>query len=198
MSDRSRQDRGEDEQDVTLLLASIDGANAERVYGRLMPIIYDELRRLAAGFMERERADHTLQPTALVNEAFLRLVRQREASWESRGHFFALAATAMRRILVDHARARGRVRRGGDRKRTLLESDVTAAAADDVDLLALDDAMSKLARLDPRKVRIVELRYFVGLDVEQTAAASGLSPATVKREWRTARAWLKKELGDGE
>lgn len=179
--------------EVTRLLARIGDGDDDGVYDRLMPLIYDELRGLAGGFLRHERADHTLQPTALVNEAFIRLAGQRDAGWESKGHFFAIAATAMRRILVDHARARGS--RGGDRKRPLLDSDVTAAEADDVDLVALDEAMTKLGRMDPRKVSVVELRYFVGLDIEQTATALGVSAPTVKREWRLARVWLKREIG---
>ena len=181
--------------EVTRLLGRLGGDDDRAVYDRLLPLIYDELRRLAAGFLDRERPDHTLQPTALVNEAFIRLAGQREADWESKGHFMAIAATAMRRILVDHARAKGSDRRGGGRRALPLDSDVTAVQADDVDLFALDEAMTKLAALDERKVRIVELRFFVGVSVEETAATLGVSTPTVKREWRLAKAWLKREVG---
>jgi RNA polymerase sigma factor (TIGR02999 family) len=184
--------------EVTLLLGRLGGADDPAIYDRLLPLIQDELRHLAAGFLQKERPDHTLQPTALVNEAFLRLADQREVSWESKGHFLAIAATAMRRILVDHARAHRRRSRDGERASALLESDATAAQATTVDLLSLDEAMTRLARLDPRKVKVVELRYFVGMNVEQTAAALGISTPTVKREWRLARVWLKREIaGDG-
>lgn len=190
MTDRDATQR--DSGDVTRLLARMGGGDDAAVYEQLMPLVHRELHELARGFLIRERPDHTLDPTALVNEAFLRLAGQRDAGWESKGHFFAIAATAMRRILVDHARRRRS--RGGERKRPLLDSDVTAADTNDVDLLALDDAMTKLARLDPRKVSVVELRHFLGLDIEQTAAALAISTATVKREWRMARLWLKRDL----
>jgi RNA polymerase sigma factor (TIGR02999 family) len=180
--------------EVTQLLSRLGGSDDPAIYDRLLPLIHEELRRLAAGFLQRERPDHTLQPTALVNEAFLRLANQREVSWESKGHFLAIAATAMRRILVDHARSHRRRSRDSSRARALLESDATAAQATTVDLLALDEAMTRLGRLDPRKVKVVELRYFVGMDVEQTAAALGVSAPTIKREWRLARVWLKREI----
>ena len=181
--------------EVTKLLGRLGGADDRAVYDRLLPLIYDELRGLAAGYLVRERSDHTLQPTALVNEAFIRLAGQRDADWESKGHFMAIAATAMRRILVDHARAKGSDRRGGGRQALPLDSDVTAVQAEDVDVVALDAAMTSLVALDERQVRIVELRFFVGMTVEETAATLGISARTVKREWRLAKAWLKREVG---
>ena len=184
--------------EVTRLLHQLGGSDDRAVYDRLMPLVYRELRRLADSCLARERAGHTLQPTALVNEAFLKLAGQPDRNWKNRGQFLAIAATAMRRILVDHARERNSLRRGGDRKREPLDSEITAAQSDDVDVIALDDAMTKLAEIDPRKVRIVELRYFVGLTLEETATAIELSLASVKREWNTARAWLKREIDRGE
>jgi len=180
--------------EVTRLLAGLGGSSDAALYGRLLPLIHDELRSLAAGMMRGERSDHTMQPTALVNEAFLRLADQRHVSWESRGHFLAIAAVAMRRILVDHARRRNRRSRDAMRARTLLDSDANATEDSDADLIALDEAMQRLAAIDPRKVQVVELRYFVGLSIEQTANALGCSAPTVKRHWRLARAWLKREL----
>jgi len=180
--------------EVTELLARLErGGDSEAALERLMPLVYGELRRLASGYLARERADHTLQPTALVNEAYLRLVGQ-SADFESRGHFLAIAATAMRRVLVNHARDRAREKRGGGARREVLEEDVTAAEARDPDLLALDEALSRFAELDRRKVQVVELRYFAGLSVEESALVLGISPATVKREWQVARAWLRREL----
>ena len=184
--------------EVTRLLHQLGGSDDRAVYDRLMPLVYRELRRLADSCLARERAGHTLQPTALVNEAFLKLAGQPDRGWKNRGQFLAIAATAMRRILVDHARERNSLRRGGDRKREPLDSEITAAQSDDVDVIALDDAMTKLAEIDPRKVRIVELRYFVGLTLEETSTAVELSLASVKREWNTARAWLKREIDRGE
>ncbi len=186
---------GSDHGEVTRLLASLGAEKDDRVYDQLLPLIYQELHGLAAGFLGRERVDHTLQPTALVHEAYLKLSGQRDAGWESRGHFFAIAATAMRRILVDHARGQKR-RRKDERERDVLDSDFTAVQADPLDLLDLDAALEKLARMDPRKVRVVELRYFAGLDVEATAASMGVSTPTVIRDWRMAKLWLKSELDD--
>jgi RNA polymerase sigma factor (TIGR02999 family) len=182
---------------ATELLARLAGAREEddrsALLGRLLPLVYDELRGLAAGYLQHERRDHTLQPTALVNEAYLRLVDQR-ASFESRGHFLAIAATAMRRVLVNHARDRGRLKRGGDAQREALESGHTIMDEPELDLAALDDAMERLAAFDPRKVQVVEMRFFAGLSLEEIAAALGISERTVKREWQIARAWLRREL----
>ena len=165
----------------------------ERAMEALMPLLYDELRAIAEGYLRRERPGHTLQPTALVHEAFLKLVDQREASWQNRAHFIGVAAQAMRRILVDHARRRRAAKRDGGRSITLDEQ-VAIAPAGVVDVEWVDEALQRLARLDERQARIVELRFFGGLNVEETAEALGISPATVKRDWVLAKAWLQREL----
>jgi RNA polymerase sigma factor (TIGR02999 family) len=157
-----------------------------------MPLVYTELRKLAASYLRVERPDHTLQPTALVHEAYLRLVDQRSVNWQNRAHFFGIAAQMMRRILVDHARRRQAAKRDGATYR--LYTSEEEATARDPELLALDEALSGLEALDARQARIVELRFFGGLTVEETAEVAGVSPATVKREWRTARAWLAREI----
>jgi RNA polymerase sigma factor (TIGR02999 family) len=161
----------------------------------LLPLIYDELRRRAAAYLRRERPNHTLQPTALVHEAYLRLIDQRQDNWASRDHFFAIAAQAMRRILVDHARGRHRQKRGGSNEDLPLE-DALLAAADEsnVDLIALDEAMKKLAKLDSQQERIVELRYFGGLSLDEAANALSISRATAARDWQVAKAWLHREM----
>jgi RNA polymerase sigma factor (TIGR02999 family) len=158
-----------------------------------MALVYGELHRVAEAYMRRERRDHTLQPTALVHEAFLRLSEGASVSWTDRSHFFRLAARAMRRILTDHARRVRAAKRGGGGKVPLRESKLRIAALD-LDVLALDEALGRLAELDPRQATIVELRFFGGLTVEETAKALDLSAITVKRDWRSARAWLKSEL----
>jgi RNA polymerase sigma factor (TIGR02999 family) len=164
----------------------------------LVPMVYGELRRQARRCMRAQEPGHTLQTTALVHEAYLRLIGQSHVEWKSRAHFFGVAAKAMRSILVDHARARNAAKRGGAaRPVTLSEASDIEAASDTergVDVLALDEALSRLDELDPRKGRLVELRYFGGLGIEEAAVVLGVSPATVKREWTTARAWLKREL----
>ena len=160
----------------------------------LVALVYEELRRLAHHYMHGERANHTLQTTALVNEAYLRLTDLTRMQWRDRGHFFAMAATLMRRILVDHARDRARDKRGGGVIFTALQ-DEQVAAPPTVDALALDAALDRLAAIDPLHARIVELRYFAGLTIEETSEALGISPATVKREWTWARAWLHRQLG---
>lgn len=161
---------------------------------RLVPLVYGELRRLAASFLARERPDHTLQPTAVVHEAYLRLVDQRSVSVQDRSHFLAIAARVMRQILVDHARSRNAAKRGGGRP-TLALDDTVLSGERDAELVALDQALSSLGALDERQSRIVELRFFGGLSIEETANAVGVSPATVKREWESARAWLRREMG---
>ena len=164
---------------------------------RLLPLIYDELRRIAARKMAEERADHTLQATALVNEAYLKLVGDREVRFENRAHFFAQAAEAMRRLLVDHARRKGRVRHGGDRQRVTLGAIDPIPSDDPEEILALDEALRRLEEQDARVGQVVKLRFFAGLDIEETAAALGISARTVKREWTFARAWLFRAL-DGD
>ncbi|MGE0813710.1 MAG: ECF-type sigma factor [Vicinamibacterales bacterium] len=177
------------------LLRRAAGGDADAA-SRLMPLVYDELRRLAAGYLRRERRGQTLQPTALVHEAYVRLVRPSGQAWQGRTHFLAIAAVSMRQILVDRARRRHAAKRGGDAVRLTLDEAMLPADSRgaEVDLLALDRALDALAALDPAQARIVELRYFGGLTVEETADAVGLSPATVKRHWALARAFLKRTL----
>ncbi len=161
---------------------------------RLMPLVYDQLRRLAQSYLNNERQDHTLQATALVHEVYLRLAGKRRPRWRDREHFFAVAALIMRRILVDRARRRGRLRHGGDSVRVTLAPDLAWVDPGAVDLLALDQALSRLAVLDARRARLVELRFYAGLTLEETAEALSVGTATVVREWRLARAWLNREL----
>jgi RNA polymerase sigma factor (TIGR02999 family) len=164
-----------------------------------MPSVYDELRRVAASYFRSKPAAETLQPTALVHEAYLKLASRTSAEYESRAHFTAVAATAMRHILVDHARGRGRAKRGGGIKAiTLNEALIAAAETEDVDVLRLDDALTKLAELDPRRSRVVELRFFGGLNIEETATVLGVARSTVTEDWRLARAWLACELRQGD
>jgi len=160
----------------------------------LMPLVYDELRRIAAGYISRERPGQTLQATALVNEAFVRLASERPRSFANRQHFVAIAALSMRQILVQRARARKAAKRGGAPERVTLDERLVSAEPPGVDVLALDEALTRLATLDPEQARIVELRYFGGLTVEETADTVGVSPATVKRQWAMARAWLKRAV----
>jgi RNA polymerase sigma factor (TIGR02999 family) len=163
---------------------------------KLTPLVYEELRGIAAGYMRDERPGHTLQATALVHEAYVRLIGQKRVSWQNRAHFFGIAAQLMRRILIDHARRRQAAKRGvGGALRLTAGVDVAGAPEQDFDLLAIDGALSRLERLDAAQARIVELRFFGGLTVEETAEVAGVSTATVKREWRTARAWLRHEVG---
>ena len=161
-----------------------------------MPLVYGELRRLAANRLRNERPDHTLQPTALVHEAYVRLVDQRQVRWQSRAHFYAIAAHIMRRILVDRARARGAGKRGAGWQRVTLTGDKTPTTSRNVDVVALDETLQRLAELDPQQERIVELRYFGGLTIEEAAEVMNISPATLKREWAIARAWLRAELSN--
>jgi RNA polymerase sigma-70 factor (ECF subfamily) len=180
--------------DVTQLLQQWSNGQ-EQALDRLLPQIHDELRKLAASYLRRERPDHTLQPTALVNEAFLKLVDQRAAKWQNRAHFFGIAAQAMRRILVDHARAHAADKRGGAMRKVPLDEAILIGPVVDVDLLALDEALTRLAVMDPQQSRIVELRFFGGLTMEETAEVMHISQATIGREWRMAKAWLSAELG---
>ena len=167
----------------------------EQALDRLVPQIHRELRKLAAGYLRKERSDHTLQPTALVNEAFLKLIDQRAVRWQNRAHFFGIAAQAMRRILVDHARAHAASKRGDGAQRVPLDDVELAGGTVDIDLLALDEALTRLAAIDPQQSRVVELRFFGGLTMEETAEVMRISPATVGREWRMAKAWLFAEMG---
>ena len=171
----------------------------DRPESHLLPIVYDELRRIAARYVGRERAGQTLQATALVNEAFLQLSAERTRQFQNRSHFVAIAALSMRQILVQRARARNAAKRGGGVERVTFDERALSAPAptggtDAMDLVALDDALSRLATLDPEQARIVELRYFGGLTIDETAETVGVSPATVKRQWTMARAWLKLQL----
>jgi RNA polymerase sigma factor (TIGR02999 family) len=160
---------------------------------KLVPLVYDDLKRRAARYLRRERREHTLRPTALVHETYLRLVGQDRVAWKSRAQFFGVAAQVMRRILVDHARERGAAKRAGGWCRVSLDEDIGAPPRD-VDLVELEDALQDLSALDPEKVRMVELRFFAGLNIDETAEVLGVSPSTVTREWRMARAWLHRRL----
>jgi RNA polymerase sigma factor (TIGR02999 family) len=180
--------------DVTRLLAEWAGGD-EGALERLMPLVYQELRRIADRALGRERQGHTLQATALVHEAYLRLVQQHSAQFQNRAHFFAIASQVVRRILVDHARRRASIKRGAGEAPVILDMDV-ADDAPSVDALALDVALERLASLDPQQARIVEMRFFGGLTVEETADVLKISPRTVKREWSMARAWLRRALSE--
>lgn len=171
------------------------GAGSQAAFDELFPLVYAELRRIAAREMRHERPGRTLQTTALVHEAYLRLLKDASLSFENRSHFLGIAARAMREILIEHARARSARKRGGGAVRITLDDLTAPVPSPPVDVIALDEALARLARLDQRHARVVELRYFGGLSVEETAAALGLSPATVKRAWTLARAWLFRELG---
>ena len=183
-------------EDVTRLLVRWSEGD-KAALEELMPLVYNELRRLANYYLQRERKDHTLQSTALVHEAFLRLIDQREVRWQNRAHFFGVASQMIRRILVDHARAHQTAKRGGGAYTLALDDALGAEQKRDLDVVALDDALNSLADLDPQQARIVELRFFTGLTIEETAEAVGVSPATVKRDWNTAKACLFRELSRG-
>lgn len=179
--------------EVTLLLRAWGEGDAHAL-DRLAPLVYQELHRIARSYMARERTDHTLQTTALVNEAYVRLVDARQVTWQDRAHFFAVCARAMRRILVDHARSRGYQKRGGGKVRVQFDDAFGMALSADSNLLNLDEALDRLSSLDPRKGKVVEMRFFGGLSVEETAEALSVSPETVMRDWKLARAWLYREL----
>lgn len=186
---------GDTRADVTRLLKEMQSGNRDAA-DQLLPLVYDELHRLAIAYFRRERADHTLQPTALVNEAYLRLVDQDMVRWESRGHFLAMAATLMRRILLDYARAHGAAKRGG--QKVAIEDGMAVSEQRGLDIIALDAALHKLAAIDGEQSRLVELRFFGGLSVEETAEVMGLGTATVKRYWQSAKAWLYREIQEGQ
>jgi RNA polymerase sigma factor (TIGR02999 family) len=180
-------------QNITRLL--LDWRNGDQsALDRLMPLVYEELRRMANHYMRNERRGHTLQTSALVNEAYLRLVDHENIEWQNRAHFFGVAAQAMRRILVDHARTRNYQKRGGGAQQVSLDEAMTLAGDRAAELIALDDALRELAKMDERKSRVVELRYFGGLSMEETAEALGVSIPTVTRDWNTAKAWLMREI----
>jgi RNA polymerase sigma factor (TIGR02999 family) len=178
---------------VTQLLLDLTGGNRSAV-DELMPLVYQELKRIAGGQLRNERPGHTLQATALVHEAYLKLVDQRAVSWQNRAHFFGVAAQVMRRILLDHAKGKQRDKRGGKLQHTVLDEGLVVSEDRSSDLVLIDEALTRLEKLDPRQAKVVELRFFGGLSVEETAEAMGISAPTVKREWAMARAWLYREL----
>lgn len=197
MADPGDVSPGAQASDVTVLLQRW-GAGDGAALDALLPAVHDELRRLARSYMRREREGHTLEPTALVHEAYLRIVDQRHVRWVDRGHFFAIAAQAMRRVLVDHARGHVAAKRGGGAERVTLSGLAADAQRAEVDVLWLHEALERLALLDARQAQVVEMRYFAGMSVEEVGAALDISPATVKREWSTARRWLAHALTTGE
>ncbi len=180
-------------ENITDLLISYGRGDKESL-DKLMPAVYDELRRQAARYLRREQPGHTLQTTALIHEAYLRLVDQRNVQWQNRAHFFGIAAQMMRRILVDHARTKKRAKRGGSDIRVSLDDAKVVATGQDLDVVALDEALDRLEAIDAQQSRVVELRFFSGLTVEETAEVMHISPATVKRDWSMAKAWLHREL----
>jgi RNA polymerase sigma-70 factor (ECF subfamily) len=180
---------------VTQLLVEW-GNGDQAALDKLMPLVYAELRRLANNYLRKERINHTLQPTALVNEAYLRLIDQKNARWQNRAQFFGVAAQLMRRILVDHARLHNAAKRGGSQQHRLSLTDADRFVdRSEIDLLALHEALNELATIDPQQSRIVELRFFGGLSIEETAEVLGIGHATVERDWKMARAWLRRALG---
>jgi RNA polymerase sigma factor (TIGR02999 family) len=182
-----------DAHNITQLLAAW-GAGDKSALDALIPEVYAELRRQASRYLRRERPGHTLQTTALINEAYVRLVDQKQTRWQNRAQFFGIAGQLMRRILVDHARAKHRAKRGGSDIRISLTEATSVTKDSDLDLVELDEALNRLAEIDPQQSKIVELRFFSGLNVEETAAALDISPATVKRDWAVAKAWLHREI----
>lgn len=182
------------EKPITQILSEIKNGN-ENALHELLPLVYDELRRLAKSYLSRERADHTLQPTALVHEAYLRLIGQNAIEWENRAHFFGVSARLMREILIEYARMRNREKRGGEFKTQIaLDDAVSFASQNQLDVIVVDDALTKLEALDTRQARIVEMKFFGGMTIEEIGEVLGISPATVKREWSTAKLLLYKML----
>ncbi|MGI8640297.1 MAG: sigma-70 family RNA polymerase sigma factor [Pyrinomonadaceae bacterium] len=180
--------------EITRMLQEWSGDN-QAVLDDLMPLVYEELRRQASRYLRRERAGHTLQTTALIHEAYLRLIDQRDVNWQNRAHFFGIAAQAMRRILVDYARERHREKRGGATENLPLDDALLVISEErSIDLVALDEALTRLAKFDEQQARVVELRYFSGLSIEETAEVLKISTATVKRDWNMSKAWLKQEI----
>lgn len=184
---------GNSSDQVTQLLVRWRGGDPEAL-DALMPIVYADLRRMARQYLQRERADHTLQSTALVHEAYVRLIGQKLPEWQNRAHFFGVAARLMRQILVEYARSHRAAKRGGSACRVTLDEGLMMPQKSDVDVVLLDDALQDLARLDPQQSRIVELRFFAGLSIDDTSEVLGVSPATVTRDWTTARVWLYREI----
>jgi len=185
------------ESDLTQLLVSWSKGDKEAL-DKLVPLVYAELRRIARRHMGRESPGHTLQTSALINEAYMKLVDRRNVQWQDRAHFFAVAAQVMRHILIDHARSRHYAKRGAGARKVSLEDTAVLSNERAADLVALDDALNALAAIDPRKSRIIELRFFGGLSIEETAEILKIAPVTVTREWRAARAWLRREMSSGE
>ena len=179
--------------EITDLLKAWAGGDRDAL-NRLMPVVYGELRRAAQAYMRRERTNHTLQASALVNEVYLRLLDVTNVRWQDRAHFLAIAASMMRRILLDAARTRAAAKRGGGALRITLQEDVLAASNQAAELIAIDDALEALQKVDPRKAQVVELRFFAGLSVEETAEVLGISAQSIKRDWKLARAWLHQEI----
>ena len=180
-------------QNVTQLLIGWSNGDREAL-DALLPVVYEELRKQAANYLRRERVGHTLQTTALIHEAYLKLVDQKNVHWQNRAHFFGIAAQLMRRILVDHARTKKRAKRGGSNIRVSFNEANVLSPSQDLDIVALDEALERLSEIDEQQSRIVELRFFSGLTVEETAAVLAISPATVKRDWSMAKAWLHREI----
>jgi RNA polymerase sigma factor (TIGR02999 family) len=184
---------GHPPESITDLLLKWSGGDATALE-QLMPLVYDELRRLAVRYLRRERDNHSLQPTALVNEAYLRLVDQQKVEWQSRAQFYGLAARVMRNILVDHARSRQAAKRGGEQFRVSFDGDQQGIVVPEIEFLAVHEALERLTIFDGQKAQIVELRFFGGLSIEETAEVLGIGHATVERDWKLARAWLRREL----
>lgn len=181
---------------ITDLLLALNERRKTAAAARLMPLVYEDLRNLARKYFRDERPDHTLQPTALVHEAYIRMVDQTRVGWKDRTHFFAVAAKVMRRVLVDYARARKRIRRGGERRKIELDSRLSPTDMSELDILALHEAIEKLSTLDEREAQIVEMRFFSGMNVEEVAEALGVSKRTVEGDWRHAKAWLRVQFAD--
>ena len=180
--------------EITRMLIALTDGNTE-VVNNLLPLIYDELRKLAGNYLRRERSSHTLQPTALVHEAYIKLIDQKQVKWQNRAHFFGIAAQIMRRLLVDHARKHTADKRGGEIEKLPIEEEILVVSNEkSAELLALNEALENLETLDPQKAKIVELRYFGGLSIEETAEVLGVSIATVNRQWRMAKAWLYGQI----
>jgi RNA polymerase sigma factor (TIGR02999 family) len=184
-------------EETTRLLAQLEAGDGEAA-AELLPLVYKELRAVADSFFRRQPADHTLQPTALVHEAYLRLIHHKDANWSSRAHFFSVACKAMRQILINHAERRAAVKRGGDRQKLTLSEGLVPAQQREVDLLALDEALTQLFALSERMGKVVELRYFGGLTIEEIAHVLGVSKRTIEGDWQTARAWLRRALSENE